>query len=102
MNNISITITTKDNRIQAFGYAASFYESEAERNKDVANDMTRAKDAFGDEVAIVAVAEWTDDVSESSGVVYNSLDEVIAAYPSVQLEQEDESHDVDGGDSVQD
>lgn len=102
MNNISITISTKDNRIQAFGYNASFYESEAERNKDIVNDMVRAKDAFGDEVAIVSVAEWTDDVSESNGVVYSSLDEVIASYPSVHSEQEGKSQGVDGGDSVQD
>lgn len=102
MNNISITISTKDNRIQAFGYNASFYESEADRNKDIANDMVRAKELFGDEVAIVAVAEWTDDVSESNGVVYSSLDEVIASYPSIPSEQEGKSQGADGDDGGQD
>lgn len=80
MNHVSITVSTKDNQTQAFGYDSKFYENENARNIDIANDMGRADERFGDKVAIVMVAEWGDDIKESNGIVYDSIKAVLEIY----------------------
>jgi hypothetical protein len=91
MNNISITISTHDNRTQAFGYDPKFYEDENARNIDITNDMNRAKERFGDKVAIVSVAEWNDDVKNANGIVYESIDEVLEVYKLVEVKEPSET-----------
>lgn len=83
MNNVSITIVTTDNRTQALGYDAKFYESTGKRNADISSDLSKAAESYGDVVAIVYVAEWsiTEGVKNSNGIVYDSIDEVAAVYP---------------------
>ena len=90
MNNISITISTRDNRTQAFGYDPKFYENENARNIDITNDLAHAKERFEDQVAIVSVAEWDDDVENSNGIVYQNIDEVLEVYkPKIAVEPEE-------------
>jgi hypothetical protein len=79
MDNVTITIQTRDNHIQAFGYDPKFYADVATRNTDIIKDLTRAKKVYGENIALVMVAEWSEN-EEPSGIVYGSIDEVIKAY----------------------
>lgn len=82
MNNVSITVSTTDNRTQAYGYSPEFYKDENARNRDIRSDMLAAEEYFGDVIAIIAVAEWNNLTENSNGIVYNSIAEVLEAYPA--------------------
>jgi hypothetical protein len=79
MNNTSIAISTRDNRTQSFGYDPKFYADAAARNTDIIKDLTHAKKFYGENIALVMVAEWSEDEAPSN-MAYSSIDEAIKAY----------------------
>ncbi|MDL2235441.1 hypothetical protein LJC07_04705 [Christensenellaceae bacterium OttesenSCG-928-L17] len=80
MNHIAITVNTRDNRIQSLGYDPQFYSDEKAQFADVLKDLERVKEAFGDQIAIVSIAVWGDNIERSNGVVYEDIDEAIEFY----------------------
>lgn len=82
MNNISITISTTDNRTQAFGYNPKFYQDETKRNADIVSDLEKAKELYGDKIAIISFAEWDKNIENSNGLVFTDIDKLIKEFDS--------------------
>lgn len=80
MNNIVITIVTDTNKIIASGYNPSFYETETQQFEDIVKDLKNIKKNLADEGLFICVATWAGKKEESSGLVYETIDEVINEY----------------------
>ncbi len=82
MNNIIITIATDTNKIITSGYNPSFYETEAKQFEDVVKDLENIKKNLADEKLFICVATWADKKENSSGLIYETIDELINDFKS--------------------